>query len=81
MTALVHPILFLNTAFNRVKNTTAMKMSRAGVKQEINILKMKSEEPNRFNRVSFKKQSYETIISELEPSVLTGERAFIKNAG
>ena len=56
-------------------------MRRAGVKQEMNILKIKSEEPKRFNRVSFSKQSQETIISELEPKVLTGERAFIKNVG
>jgi len=56
-------------------------MRKAGVKQEMIIFKINSELPKTFSLVSLNKQSYEKNISELEPRVLIGERACIKNVG
>lgn len=79
--ALINPTHFLKISLKTIKKHTAKNISRRGVKQDTKILKIKSEDPNRLSLESFKRQSYETIISALEPIVLTGDIAFVRNAG
>ena len=71
--ALTYRNHFLKISLHIEKTSKAKIINKRGIKNEVNTLIMKSLEPKKFILVSFKKQSYETKVSVLDPTDLIGE--------
>ena len=68
-------ILDLSTSFMISQMIAPTARHRNGVRQDMNVLNMNSDDPNRFMRVSLRKQSNDTIISVLYPNVISGSNS------
>ena len=68
-------ILDLSIAFRISQMIAPTARHRNGVRQDMNVLNMNSDDPNRFMRVSFRKQSNDTTISVLCPNVFSGSNS------
>ena len=77
----LHSTHDLRIALRTSHTARVMIKLRNGIKHDMKLLKMKSDDPNRLSKVSFRKQSNDTIMSVLCPKAFNGSNISSNHEG